>query len=775
MLNGLVAIAGAICAAPISVAPGQLAYEISHASQGDTLKLAAGTYSGSDCSQTVSVDDITIIGEGSDATIIDCEGPALVFKGNGTTLSHVLVTRSVVTSGASYGLVTVEASAATFDHCVFHGGTARTSGGYAFGGAISVIADQPPFAYAFSQCSFDSNSVEVSSAGDAAAGGGGGAIQIQLTGTSSQPSLVQIGPGTTFTNNSVRLDNSGATKGGSITGGAVNVDARAGNFKILLHVVASSFASNSLMNTAPASIGGSTIEANDLISVAGGGAMQIMTATNSPTMPGTVVPSGVSLSLQVSNSVFVENVAETANCGSEADTGNGGAMAVLGAVNVLLEGGSRFERNTCRCTSYASAVKTGVSEGGAIFLQGVAPVGGASVEMAAANIVSIDSIFEGNIANCTGTSCTSMGGALSLDPVLRATFSNTTGIGNIATCSGKVCSTMGGWIAIINGPNGTDATIGCFNTALTVSKAELHGNNATAVMPPPGWTTPCNPLPPEFGAVCYGTFDPIMGGAISVQNLGCASKITVDVSDTNFLSNAVTNSEASAKGPISYGGAFGAFDGSDGFDDLRGGNIVATFNSCTFESNTAKCLPGGVSSNPYAEIASRGKMSVAGAVASMVLKDPSPEQSIAFDGPGCSFFGAPPEQSNFYIPELKKTVNSAPVSVSSECATYNTGSTAAYQPPTTVPPSAATTGAVATSPASPTLPSAALSTISPKNVPVTGAVTTSVATPASPPAVLVIVVAVLLALMMGSYYFYDRTTLRKYTAVNSSNTPHDEV
>ena len=658
--------------APTPVAPGELAAAISAASAGDTLELAGGTFSGADCDQTVVAAGITIAGQGEASTIIDCPGVALYLKGNGTMLSALAIIRT--TAAGSHSLVRVAAPAATFHSCRFSGGVIRKTGGFAWGGAISIdcngVGCRPPFAYVFSASTFEGNAVQVSqaAAGDVPVGGGGGAINMILGGGGTAlPSLIQIGPGTTFSGNSVRLSNVNATTGGSITGGALNINADGGPFDALLLVKSCVFAGNALTNIAPACIGGTAIQ-NDLISVAGGGAISLMTVKPpDPRTPGQVEASGASFAVHVSDSVFVENVAEARNCATLNCASNGGGMALLGAINVTLADGTRFERNTCRSTSFPSANSTGEAEGGAVFLQGTNPVV-SGVQLAAANIFSAGTVFEGNSANCTGTSCISAGGALALDPVLSASFTGTAGTNNSAVCSGNVCTAMGGWLAVVDGPNATDAAagIGCFDSQLVLSASQLCGNSALAMPPPPGWDTPCQPLPNPLGPCCYGTFAPIMGGAVAVQNLGCVSKITVTANDTGFTRNMVSNSVASACGPISYGAAFGAFNGIGGLTDIRGGDIAATFNSCEFTCNAGVCQPQGVSSNPVAAFTLQGNLSVAGATALAIPMEPKPAQSISFGGNGCAFSELPPAQAHFVTRE-KTTVFSAPVSVSRDC------------------------------------------------------------------------------------------------------------
>ena len=510
-------------AAPAPVAPGGLAAAISAASAGETLELAAGTFSGTDCDQTVVAAGITIAGQGEASTIIDCPGVALYLKGNGTTVSALAITRT--TAAGSHSLVGIGAPAATFHSCRFSGGVIRKTGGFAWGGAISIDCNgagcRPPFAYVFSASTFEGNSVQVSqaAAGDVPVGGGGGAISMILGGGSTaQPSLIQIGPGTTFSGNSVRLSNANATMGGSVTGGALNVIASGGPFDALLRIEKSMFAGNAVTNISPVSILGQT----ELVSVAGGGAIGLSTVKPpDPNTPGEVAASGASFSVRVSDSTFADNVAEISNCASSGCTANGGGMAVLGAVNVTLSAGTRFKRNTCIVTSFPSADTTGLAEGGAVFLQGTNPtISGA--QRAAANIVCSGTIFEGNSANCTGTQCASAGGALALDPVLLASFTGIVGTNNSAVCSGNVCGALGGWVAVINGPNASSlAGIGCFDVDLAVSASQLRGNSALATPPPAGWKAPCPSLPAPFGPCCYATFTPIMGGAVAVQNLGC--------------------------------------------------------------------------------------------------------------------------------------------------------------------------------------------------------------------------------------------------------------
>eukprot|EP00466_Bigelowiella_natans_P019559 jgi/Bigna1/144456/aug1.87_g19164 len=677
-------------AAPLHVSPGGLAAAIQGATAGATLELGAGTFTGSDCGITVAAENVTIHGRGNEVTIIECPGIALDLVANGTVISNLTVIRSANSDpggGRVYGLISITGSRATFIGCAMRNGLARAAApsSYIFGGAISILAAHPPFSFIFTGCEFSQNGIY--------GAGQGGAINIRLSGESKSPSLIQV-VGTQFIDNFVNVNASSSDRGVGIGGAALSISAT-GSFSVQVRVVASQFMENRLLNIAPRNISVGAITSNDLISVAGGGAINIDTTIVDGVSR--VRASGVSLSLFVTSSSFFGNTAATFNCVSTSATANGGAIAVLGGVHVSITDGTRFEDNVVNCVGNPSSQYTGLTEGGALFLQGAAPsIGGDP--LAGSATLNVDSIsFISNIATCTGTACGSTGGAVALDPILSAHFTNTTATGNVAACNGMACTASGGFVAVVNGPNGTDDTIGCFNTSLTVKTSALHRNHVLSWPPPVGWDRPCVPLLPN-SSLCASSIEPIMGGAISVTNVGCSSTLNITAAETVFAKNIVAAKNASSRSSVAFGAAYAAFEGIGGGSDVRAGIITASFISCVFACNSVTSQTR--NDLPLSKFVPSGSpnLTVAGGI-NLPLPIPwmtQPLQSIIFDGAGCAFSGPFPQQSRIRLHNVDEV--SASIMVMPDCEAYVPHLVGTCDSTPTAQPSAASTPVPSPSP-----------------------------------------------------------------------------
>jgi len=504
---------------------GSLSAALSAVQPNDVILFASGTFVGSsNCGQQVLVNNVTLAGSSSTSnapTVISCNSTEvipLVIDGSSTTITmstiRDLTFENIGLPFLGAGIIYAAGVSSFFmincklNNGVLQGNQAKTlpfarqnSAGSA-GAALFIDPKIAPVTISLSGVTFNNNVVRCTDGQYCK--GGAVAIQIQNTVTAEY--------GNIFVSNSIFLSNQveafGSAKGAS--GAGLNVQ-NLGTAPFNINIESSTFFNNTAFNHETDALG--------VFALGGGFQLENINDSNFGFLATAFV--------NILDSSFSQNNVIDNFCGSSGgnNTANGAGIAIFSANNIYISG-STFEDNVATGNGIIDSDGSDglcVSEGAGIFVQGLNAIDTPLNQQPIVQILT--SIFTNNIANCSGTACVAVGGAINVVTANSVTILESIGTGNSVTCMGMGCNVEGGFLQVQNGCGGI--TCGrSDNMQVFLSFLTLSGNSIAAL--PPGYFTTPDAV---FNLAPFG-------GAIAVQAL--EGSTTVEANNIAFSNNAAS-------------------------------------------------------------------------------------------------------------------------------------------------------------------------------------------------------------------------------------------
>ena len=581
-----------------------LAAALQAAEPGDTIHLSSGIFSSANCGIEISKDNITISGSGKKVTILACNSSQhlpLLINAQGTVLTNFSLT-NVGLPDVGVGLIAATTSRLSILSCILSNGLLQNRPtDYSWrtnGGALQISATDANLMLNFEGTSFVNNTISCLSSLCA-----GGAIAIIVEAVSGR-GLGQINiNGCIFASNHVV----GFGSSNSLQGAGIYLQyMRSAPLEIILNN--SKFIGNTMRN-------------DNFPILATGGAFSFNNIDFSDTPISTY---SVNTSLQVLNCEISYNVLESNVCTSlSADAANGAGFSLFGITTATIQE-SLFIGNVVNCTSTPSSASSGIAEGGAIFMQGLAD---GNILARQPTLRISHSIFRDNIASCVGTGCLSLGGAIQVSVAATVVIEDVIAENNGALCAGLDCGAQGGFAMIQNGPS---AGVGSVPTLpLIMHNLNASNNIASSIDFPSIYSTPCNPSI----ASCSS---PTFGGGVALLSLNGALTLNASnwFANNNHVSCAYDNC-------IAFGASFGSAE-----DTITGGPIAGV--SSVFLSSEFRCGSVSCTGNNCQALSTTWSTDYVSTIA---------RGSLSFYGKSCLFLGNP-------------SPSGYDVSVSSDCTVF---------------------------------------------------------------------------------------------------------
>jgi hypothetical protein len=314
--------------------------------------------------------------------------------------------------------------------------------------------------------------------------------------------------------------------------------------------------------------------------------------------------------LKVNNCTFESNEVISYLCNSlSSTTANGAALGPFGLSYINISDSS-FIGNVVACYSEVTSSASGIAEGGAIFLEGLY-YGNPDYLQPVLNITS--SVFRGNIANCTGTGCLSLGGGIAVAIAREVLLNDIIAEGNQAICAGISCGAQGGFAQLQNGP---ESGVGAVESMALDSRSAKLINNIAVALPPGDFVTAC-----DLGTAACDS--PTYGGAIAI--LSWNGGLYLKASDWTCESNSAS---CANDGCIVFGADVGGgvYTLSDGITAV----ISMDISSSTFTCSNVTCGADVADCHALTSVWSTDYYSVL------------PAGSVSINGDGCAFIGSKP-------------------------------------------------------------------------------------------------------------------------------------